>query len=265
MLTELNNSIKAKLYDFQYTPFMSSVVISWIIINHKYILIYFSDEKIKTKLDLLNAYSFNYEIGQFNIPYYFNFWIPILFGLFYVFIYPKISKMFYKYTLNRTKELKAIKQEIHDETPITQLEAKNLYKNIERLTNERDEVIVKYSKLEGEYKERFKKEAISEIPITDVSSTVNQLKDVLDDTNKKDTMSDKDKVLKFFYESNFKKSSEDNTLDSIVKSTNIRRPKIKIILNELISEKVLSKDTYKNIDITDKGNIELIQLFDGGK
>ena len=34
-INEFSKSMKAKMYDFTYTPFMSSMVIAWIILNHK--------------------------------------------------------------------------------------------------------------------------------------------------------------------------------------------------------------------------------------
>ncbi|CZE47783.1 hypothetical protein [Campylobacter geochelonis] len=33
MLNDIKQSIKAKLYDFRYSPFMSSFVISWMLLN----------------------------------------------------------------------------------------------------------------------------------------------------------------------------------------------------------------------------------------
>jgi len=122
---EFSKSMKAKMYDFTYTPFMSSMVIAWIILNHKYILIYMSSiESFEKKLKLLDEYNFS----LWGIPYMYNIILPITFGLFYTFVYPWISKKFYKFTLNRNKELKTIKKDIEDNTPITIEEAKSLKK-----------------------------------------------------------------------------------------------------------------------------------------
>ncbi|MDX9756358.1 MAG: hypothetical protein RBT52_02455 [Sulfurimonas sp.] len=139
MITDITNSIKAKLYDFTYTPFMSSVVISWVVLNHKYLLIYFGEAPLPKKIIMLNDYSFSSSLTNAAIPYAMNIWFPIIIGLLYVFVYPLVSKIFYEYTLNRTKALKIIKQNIEDETPLTQEEAKDLrnkYRDIEVELNE---------------------------------------------------------------------------------------------------------------------------------
>jgi hypothetical protein len=58
VLNDIKDSIKAKLYDFTYTPFMSSVLISWVVFNQKYLLIYFSDSDLDKKLFLLTSHDF---------------------------------------------------------------------------------------------------------------------------------------------------------------------------------------------------------------
>lgn len=155
MLSDITNSIKAKLYDFTYTPFMSSVVISWIVLNHKYVLIYFGDAPLSKKLIMLNGYDFSCPLTNAAIPYAMNIWFPLIFGLFYVFIYPKFSKIFYEYTLERTKELKTIKKDIEDKTPVTQEEARKIREDIDRLSDAKDEALNKLRTKEAEYKEKL--------------------------------------------------------------------------------------------------------------
>lgn len=138
MLDEIKDSIKAKLYDFAYTPFMSSMLISWVMLNHKYLLIYFADFDLDKRLALLNTHDFVFHFHGYYLPYADNFIFPIIFGLFYVYGYPRISKEFYEYTLERTKELKAIKQSIEDETPLTQAEAREIRKLASTLEEEKD-------------------------------------------------------------------------------------------------------------------------------
>ena len=50
MFNEVKNSIKARLYDSTYTPFMSSYILSWLFINHLYVLMFFGDFKDKISL-----------------------------------------------------------------------------------------------------------------------------------------------------------------------------------------------------------------------
>ncbi len=283
MLSDITNSIKAKLYDFTYTPFMSSMIISWIILNHKYLLIYFGNSKLNEKLTHLNEYDFSASIFGQMIPYAMNVWFPILFGLFYVFAYPWASERFYKYTLERTKALKEIKQKIEDVTPVTQEEARQIRQDITRLTVERDELRERAIKAETYYKDLYQKQAMDlthpdndwgdSKPNNPEEDSNFQDKQTKDNDNSADTKeaedvekieNHKDKILRFFYESNYKTKTESQVLDSIVQKTGIRRPKAQKVLDTLVSEKILERgsDSLKYISLTGKGNNLLIDMFD---
>lgn len=153
MIDDIKDSIKAKLYDFAYTPFMSSVLISWVLINHKYLLVFFAEYDLEKKLPILRNWDFAFHTPWFTVPCILNSLVPILFGLFYVFAYPKINKKFYEYTLERNKELKKIKQEIEDETPITQEQARELKREHYKLADERDRALDKLKESQKEYAE----------------------------------------------------------------------------------------------------------------
>lgn len=318
MLEDITNSIKAKLYDFTYTPFMSSVLISWIAINHKYLLIYFGESKLERKLALLNDYNSSVAVLQVEVPYSMNIILPILFGLFYVFVYPKASKVFYEYTLERTKELKKIKRDIEDVTPVTQEEAREIREDIDRLREARDEALNTLRTVEEKYKVKLDNQleplksslanAQQEIKkLTDekqyISRQLSQSNDFLSKrneehanlqseieklrthsnaeavTNKSETPvkkekssrqkeNDETKVLRFFYESNYKPKDESNLLDAIVTHIKLARPKAKKIVQELLNDDFLRiKDNgfKKNIYITDDGNELLLQKFDTGE
>ena len=266
MLTDIKNSIKAKLYDFTYTPFMSSVVISWIVLNHKYLLIYFGTAPLKEKLIMLNAYSFSCPLTNAVIPYAMNIWFPILFGLFYVFAYPWASKIFYEYTLERTKALKTIKQSIEDATPITQEEARQIRSDITRLVKERDELSEKLVEAEAKCEEKCDKK------IFDYAKAQDSGKASVTPKTLEKTMpieDDKLKILRFFYTSNYKPMYTSRAIDAIVSNTKVARPKVQKVITNLISEKTLEKklDSAKReyIHISKKGNDTLLDLFDDEK
>jgi hypothetical protein len=253
MLKDIQNSIKAKLYDFTYTPFMSSMVIAWIILNHKYILIYMATYDLDEKLMLLNEYSFSSCILWFDLPFAMNVIFPIIFGLFYTFLYPIVSEIFYKYTLERTKELKKIKQSIEDETPITQEEARGIRGLINELTTERNELQEKLVSVEKRYTEDNQIE-ISKLKV---------LKETKKEVKKKED--DKTKILRYFYESNYSEESENDLLDDLYTKLKMARPKIQKVINNLISEGILLCEEYDStnyIDITEKGNTILLAMFD---
>lgn len=320
MIDDIKDSIKAKLYDFQYTPFMSSVLISWVVINHKYLLVFFADfADLEKKLDLLKEWDFGLHTPWFTVPYVMNVLLPILFGLFYVFVYPKINKKFYEYTLERNKELKKIKQDIEDETPITQEKARELKREHYKLADERDQALEKLKESQKEYTkeltdalkplqdeiqahmaahnvsnqliEKLKaeneslKKSLENLPT--ITAERDELKEKFDNMIHLDTSSDsteeiaiakpttveapkeiikqeddRTKVLRYFYESNYTPQTETPLLSQITTHTGLPRPKIKLIYNQLLSERVLNKNDRGYVSITDGGNKMLVEFFD---
>lgn len=262
MLKDVQNSIKAKLYDFTYSPFMSSMIISWIIINHKYILIYLASYDLDKKLSLLNQHDFTFHTSWFNIPWAFNIWLPILFGLFYTFIYPVASKKFYEFTLEKNKELKKIKQDIEDITPITQEEARALRESITQLTENKYALEKKLIEVEERYKKKTQ-ELNSKMIVPPTGNVPKIDKEV---TNHQKIVKleedDRTKILRFLYESNYKYAEEDELLDVIFKSLKVARPKAKLIIGKLLKENILNLDNYNQVIITDNGNNKLIEMFD---
>jgi len=259
LVKEFSKSMKAKMYDFTYTPFMSSMVIAWIILNHKYILIYMASYDLDKKLDLLE----NYDFYIWGIPYMSNAILPIIFGLFYTFIYPKISKYFYQYTLNRTKELKTIKKDIEDKTPITEEEAKEYREQFILMSAEIQEL---RTQLSNANKLVLKKNTNNHLTKQNIqnkfpNNTSNLTTKVLKEDIEED---DKTKILRFFYESNYSGTTESTTLDNIFKKTKIPRPKIQEIINDLVNNNILIRPTesYEQMRISDAGNKFLIETFD---
>jgi chromosome segregation ATPase len=90
-------------------------------------------------------------VCNYYFPYAENLFFPLFFGLFYVYVYPRISKNIYEYTLERTKELKTIKQSIEDETPLTQAEAREIRKLASTLEEEKDKALKNLSKKDEEW------------------------------------------------------------------------------------------------------------------
>jgi hypothetical protein len=298
MLNDIKDSIKAKLYDFAYTPFMSSVLISWVVLNHKYLLVFFADYDLEKKLALLKGWNFALHTPWFTLPCAMNVFEPILFGLFYVFVYPKISKEFYGYTLERTKELKIIKQDIEDETPLTVKESQGIRKEIDYLTIERDEIRNRLTKTEQYYEQKYfaeisslkeenesLKKSLENLPV--ITAERDELKEKFDNIIRLDTSDyssdevvfaqsptveapkemtqqedDRTKVLRYFYESNYTPQTETPLLSQITTHTGLPRPKIKLIYDQLLSERVLNKNDRGYVSITDGGNKMLVEFFD---
>jgi len=293
MVKDLTDSIKARLYDFQYTPFMGSILISWIILNHKYLLIYFADYTLDKKLLIINKYDFAYYCYGYTLPFAFNFFFPIFFGLFYVFIYPRINEKFYKFTEEKRKNLKKIKQDIEDETPLTIAESREIRKVNLAISEEKDKLEEKLANLEKVYEEEIKQEIDMEVKLktSELNQIITTIKNELLEANKKikqldeankikDSTSkmiesiqprkedDKTKILRYLYNSNYKPTRESDFLDLIVKNTKIPRLKAEQTISQLLKDKYLEK-TYMSgfgnllfMDITQQGKKMMLDLFD---
>jgi hypothetical protein len=145
MLDNIKDSIKAKLYDFAYTPFMSSYIISWVLFNHKFLLVYFGESPLDDKLLYL---------GECHLESL----LPLYVALIYVFVYPLFALGFYAATLWYKKLSKDVKTKIEKITPIHTDEAKKIREDIVRLEDEKDEALKKLGKKEDEYKEKLENE-----------------------------------------------------------------------------------------------------------
>lgn len=175
MIKDFIETIKAKLYDFYYNPFLISVFISWLIINREYLLIYFSDSAIKTKLELLENYDFSLAVSLPNqtmhIPMFFCLILPILLGLMYVYLYPLFAIRFYEYTLGRNKKLREAKQKIENETLLSIEESRMIRLEIIKMGEESKSKDDKISLLS----EQLKKE--DESKDNEISLLTEQLKE----------------------------------------------------------------------------------------
>jgi hypothetical protein len=295
VLNDFKDSIKAKLYDFNYTPFMSSLVISWIVINHKYLLVLFSDKlDIDKKLIMLNdTYSYN------AVHSCFGFYIlPLVFALFYVFGYPRISKIFYEYTLKQTKKLKEIKQKIEDETPLTQEEARWHRVEMEKLIQRNNSLEGSLAGEQKRYEEqvqikieletsKIREENIAlqeqldnaytyeeglQGEIRNKEKEIDFLKQELENlkiesANKVEENlieDDEMKILKYLYESNYKTTYRDSAINNIVSATKIPRVVVEKIVNELILKDTLTHNAGAvgdPVSISKKGGEYLMELF----
>lgn len=114
MDNDLKDSIKARLYDFKYTPFLASYTFFWLYYNAKLMLIFLSGKlSIQSKIDML-AYDTV------------NFITPLIFASLYTLVFPIFTLGFYYVTLWYKKNMSKIKQTMEDDTPLTQEEANNI-------------------------------------------------------------------------------------------------------------------------------------------
>lgn len=180
---EVNNSIKAKLYDSAHTPFMSSFIISWILINHKYLMIYFSDAIIENKLNILNNFDKDKSIEIYDaalIDMHFLglsthfFWYPLLIALFYVFVYPHFANIFYKYTGEMANKKKLIRLDYEKKKAISDTDKQEIYLDNYNLTTKVNQLKVEISKLDTQYKKDLSVETEKNIKLISLNKELNE-------------------------------------------------------------------------------------------
>lgn len=143
---ELADSLKAKLWDFKYTPFLSSFVISWFIWNYKIVLIFFADiDNINTKIEMLEKYV-SIEVNAF----------PLLTALFYTIFYPYLSNIFYDVTLLHKNNAQKTKRDREDKKVVTQREKKEIVYENRKLRLENYDLENEKVKIIKEFEEKEK-------------------------------------------------------------------------------------------------------------
>lgn len=142
MHTDLKDSIKARLYDMKYTPFLASYAFFWIYFNAKQILIFATDKlSINDKIDML-AYS------DIDIK------TPLFYALAYTIIFPIFTAGFYYITLQYRRLMNYIKQKIEDVTPLPQKEANEIKAKNADLEIELDEKINELNKVKKKFEDK---------------------------------------------------------------------------------------------------------------
>ncbi|MCT7564624.1 hypothetical protein N5U20_09915 [Aliarcobacter butzleri] len=139
MQKDLKDSIKARLYDFKYTPFLSSYIFSWIYFNSKLILIFTAPNlTVEKKIEMLSWSQINYKM-------------PLYFALAYVFIFPIATAIFYAVTLLYKALMNWIQQKIQDKTPLPLEQAKGIREENIKLELEYKKVATELEKIKQEY------------------------------------------------------------------------------------------------------------------
>lgn len=110
--------VKAQLYERATNPFLGCFVLSWFLWNWSIVLgILFANGYEGKYLAVVHGM-------EHSGAWYATLWLlPALSSLAYIIFYPWLARAVFWYWESRQKELKALRQKIEDETPITQEEA----------------------------------------------------------------------------------------------------------------------------------------------
>lgn len=249
---ELLDSFKSKLWDFKYTPFLSSLVIAWLIWNYEMVLIFFADiNDINVKIRMLHGYSF----FNTNLP-------PLVAALFYTFLYPFISNIFYDATLYHKNKAHKIKQLREDEKVITQKEKKEIFDEIKQVRLEN-------YKLENEKVQLIKdfevREKLLENKIIEYQKVNEKLNNETKEDNEYSEKTEIEKNDRYIHDLDEKEIyllksftdkvwKEHQVLNEELRiQFNINTVQAQSIINKLIEEDILKKNVNNNILLTKLG------------
>lgn len=154
-MEDLIKSIKAHLYDKATSPLFGTFAISWLIWNYKFVLVLFSSLPVDERIDYISTFLYPCLSSYFLQGALY----PLFTAVVFIFIYPYPAKFVYSFTRKQQKELRKIKQEIEDETPLTIEESRkirrdmtNLELEFERELERRDSEIQRLKDIIDEHK-----------------------------------------------------------------------------------------------------------------
>ncbi|WP_227815639.1 hypothetical protein [Nitrogeniibacter aestuarii] len=131
MIKDIINSIKVQLYERATSPLLGAFIISWAIWNYRFLLVIGSSIPITEKLSIIDSIIFcSPETYYMRGAIY-----PLVTALAFIFLYPYPARWVYGYSRHRQRELKELRQQIDDETPLTKEESREIRRealNIER-------------------------------------------------------------------------------------------------------------------------------------
>ena len=260
MHTDLKDSLKARLYDMKYTPFLASYTFFWIYFNAKQILIFATSQlSINDKIDML-SYS-DIDITK-----------PLLYALAYTLVFPIFTAGFYYVTLQYRRLMNKIKQKIEDVTPLPQKEANEIKAENANLRIELDEKIdelrkakfrfetkekslieeygIKTKKLESSYTDKLDANTknlnrqlhVANTAITDKNTEIKQSKESIDNLSKRlKVFEDKEEAKNNFgLNATIEDVKKETGLDTIRKEIN----KYNLISNLSNDEKTILQIIY---------------------
>lgn len=131
MIDELSRSIRANLYERITNPLLGAASVAWVFWNYKLVLVLLSSLQLDEKIIFIEETL--YPSWYWSLLYLFGF--PLLSGMAFLYAYPIPAKYIYRYTRSQLKELKRIKLEVEDETPVSQEEYIKLKRKVNELEN----------------------------------------------------------------------------------------------------------------------------------
>lgn len=148
-MQDIFTSIKAYLYDRATSPLIGALIVGWSVWNYRFFVVIFSTglsdpkEKFKAIDSLFGQYSFSIGDASFLISGKIidGALIPTVIALIYLYAYPLLAKPVYEHSLQKQKELRAIKQAQEDQRLLSAEESRELYRRLAQMQSKHQEEI----------------------------------------------------------------------------------------------------------------------------
>lgn len=133
---DILESIKAYLYDRSSSPLFGAFVLSWSAWNYRVIASVLSSDPLSAKFAVIDKVFGSIDFGIAGNHFWLSgrlvngFLIPLIATLFYIYVYPRLAKPVFEYSLNRQKELREIKQVAENDRLLTVEESRELHKKL---------------------------------------------------------------------------------------------------------------------------------------
>jgi hypothetical protein len=126
MIDDIVKSVKASLYDRTASPLFGAVALSWLAWNHRMFFVLFSGMKMADKFSYIDTILY----GDLHTRIVLLAVGPLITAAVALFVYPYPARWVFRFWRNRQRELKQIRQQIEDATPLTVEESKQIRRQV---------------------------------------------------------------------------------------------------------------------------------------
>lgn len=141
-MEEIIKSIKAYLYDRTNSPLLGTFIVSWLVLNYKFIMVISSsmgvDDKFKYVEDNIFTHYWDYILG--------GFFSPLIVTVIMIYGYPYPAKWVYEFSKKRQQVLNKIKQNIENEELLSVEKSRELKKEHIKLEIDHENEINRYKR-----------------------------------------------------------------------------------------------------------------------
>lgn len=139
MVKDFIDSIRVSLYSRVTSPLSGAFLVSWAAWNHRLLIVLVSGETPREKFRFIDSVLYP------NVWWWglLGFLCPLATAAFLIFLYPLPAKFVFGYSRRQQRDLKKLRQEIEDETPLTLEQSIEIKREMYRIQGEHASALAK--------------------------------------------------------------------------------------------------------------------------